>query len=393
MRIVYISLEYLQPIFSGNGALARMQVSELLNQKNILLLFCGNEYGKQIIEKSTPNFQVISINHNSQRDLSLHADYKSFNKGILEKKSSIHAFKPEIIIINDWHAFNAAIELKNELKIPLIYQFFRIFSRDPNFFSNNAEYEQMRKIEESLVQNATLAVQLSEDTKNWCVNNFHVPTEVLYPPLKNEYISEFKKLEQIKPKYFHDPIRFITFVRISPEKQLEEMLQFVAACDFEWELLISGEKVNQKYWDKINSLINDLQIQNRVRFLGVLPIPDLIKQLLDSDAYIHPARYEPFGISIMEAALTGIPVILDISPKIGAGELLSDNKSCIRLDYLHPKEAASRLKAFIQNPQQWESIGKHGQSIAQQLRVEKSIEKLIGYIKKIQYEQLTHSVK
>jgi glycosyltransferase involved in cell wall biosynthesis len=326
------------------------------------------------------NLQVISIPIKSRRELGIHADFISFNVGILENKEIIIQFNPEIIIINDWHAHSAALTLKNELNLPLYYQFFRIFSRDSSFFSDPSEFTRLREIEISLAQAATLCIQLSEDTKEWCVNNFHVPTEVLYPPLKNEYIAEFSKLAASKPKFFHNPVRFMTFVRISPEKQLEEMLQVLAACKFDWELLISGERVNESYWNKINDLIVQLKIQKKVHFLGVLPVSELIKQLFDSDAYIHPARYEPFGISIMEAALTGIPVILDKSPKIGAGELLVEDESCIRLDYLQPNEAAKEITRLIENLAHWEKIGNNGQKIASELRVSKSIEKLLTYI-------------
>ena len=47
MRFLYISIEYLEPIFSGNGALARMQTEELLRQGHSLLICCGNELGNR----------------------------------------------------------------------------------------------------------------------------------------------------------------------------------------------------------------------------------------------------------------------------------------------------------------------------------------------------------
>jgi glycosyltransferase involved in cell wall biosynthesis len=48
---------------------------------------------------------------------------------------------------------------------------------------------------------------------------------------------------------------------------------------------------------------------SELRFLGMLPTPDLARTYRGALAYVHPARCEGFGIPMLEAAVAGTPVI------------------------------------------------------------------------------------
>jgi glycosyltransferase involved in cell wall biosynthesis len=47
-----------------------------------------------------------------------------------------------------------------------------------------------------------------------------------------------------------------------------------------------------------------------VTFLGHLPGPDLARWLSRAAIFAHPARYEPFGLAVLEAALSGCALVL-----------------------------------------------------------------------------------
>jgi glycogen synthase len=53
-----------------------------------------------------------------------------------------------------------------------------------------------------------------------------------------------------------------------------------------------------------------------VRSLGRLPAADLQEQLATSAIYAFPARYEPFGLSVLEAALSGCALVLGDIPTL-----------------------------------------------------------------------------
>jgi len=50
--------------------------------------------------------------------------------------------------------------------------------------------------------------------------------------------------------------------------------------------------------------------RGRVQFLGELPAQAVVAQLAQTSIYALPARYEPFGLSVLEAALSGCALVL-----------------------------------------------------------------------------------
>ncbi len=54
----------------------------------------------------------------------------------------------------------------------------------------------------------------------------------------------------------------------------------------------------------------------RLRFLGRLPAEDLARQYGRASIYALPARYEPFGLSVLEAALAGCALVLGDIPSL-----------------------------------------------------------------------------
>ncbi len=66
------------------------------------------------------------------------------------------------------------------------------------------------------------------------------------------------------------------------------------------------------------ALARELNIADRVVFRD--PIPEVWRYYHALDVYVHPARWEEFGMSVLEALACGLPVITGAS--VGAAELL-----------------------------------------------------------------------
>jgi glycogen synthase len=54
----------------------------------------------------------------------------------------------------------------------------------------------------------------------------------------------------------------------------------------------------------------------RAHLLGHLPEPDLARWLGRASIFAHPARYEPFGLAVLEAALAGCALVLGDLPSL-----------------------------------------------------------------------------
>lgn len=83
-----------------------------------------------------------------------------------------------------------------------------------------------------------------------------------------------------------------------------------------------------------------------VRCLGQLPQDDLVKWLAQSAIYAMPARYEPFGLSALEAALSGCCLVLGDVPSLR--EVWDD--SAVFVDPENHCELRSALRTLTARP-------------------------------------------
>ena len=89
-------------------------------------------------------------------------------------------------------------------------------------------------------------------------------------------------------------------------------------------LIGDGEEKN-----KIEEKVNQLGLKEKVRFLGVRN--DVDKLLQSMDAFVFPSLFEGFGLAILEAEATGIPIFATkgtIAPEVK----ISDNMYLVSLD-------------------------------------------------------------
>ena len=53
----------------------------------------------------------------------------------------------------------------------------------------------------------------------------------------------------------------------------------------------------------------ELELSDRVRFLGQLPNPDAVARAAGCDVFVMPGVEEPFGVAFVEAMAAGLPAI------------------------------------------------------------------------------------
>ena len=106
----------------------------------------------------------------------------------------------------------------------------------------------------------------------------------------------------------------------------------------------------------------ELGLRDRVHFLGKISrIPALMRSC---DLFVIPSRYESFGMVVLEALASGLPVIL--SSKVGAVELVSD--VCRVLD--NPDDSgglAAMMTDLLASPEERDRLAKAGRERAMQV--------------------------
>lgn len=109
-------------------------------------------------------------------------------------------------------------------------------------------------------------------------------------------------------------------------------------------------------------LAEQLGLSDRVHFLdnpsGI--VPELMRSV---DIFVFPSRYEPFGLVVIEAMASGLPVVTAITT--GASELISPECGVVLSDTEDRKGLAEALCQLASNPELRHSMGKAARTVAE----------------------------
>lgn len=113
----------------------------------------------------------------------------------------------------------------------------------------------------------------------------------------------------------------ITTSRLVHKNAVDDVIRALALLPDRVKFLVLGIGSDE---EKLKRLVSDLQLQDRVRFLGQIPHVEMPKYLKISDIFIRPARSEGMGNSFVEAFAAGLPVIA--TQEGGIADFLFDRK-------------------------------------------------------------------
>lgn len=85
-------------------------------------------------------------------------------------------------------------------------------------------------------------------------------------------------------------------------------------------------------------LAKELNVMESVNFIGFVPNSNLVNYLHENDLFINTTNYESFGVSLMEAASTGIPIV---STNVGEIPYIWKNNENILLTKVNDKDDLS----------------------------------------------------
>ncbi|HPH62573.1 MAG: glycosyltransferase family 4 protein [Paludibacteraceae bacterium] len=186
-----------------------------------------------------------------------------------------------------------------------------IFLKYPEFYPWIDRYTFRKKYTHSCLA-ADRIIAISEQTKidliEW-IGADESKIDVVYQgcnPMFHQEVNEEKK-QQVRERYML-PSEFMLIVcAIERRKNHEIILEAMHRCKSDLPLVIIGR--SSEYKQTLLSLIEKYGLQNRVILLHDVPTADLPAIYRAASLFVYPSHFEGFGIPILEAMTSGLPVI------------------------------------------------------------------------------------
>ena len=177
---------------------------------------------------------------------------------------------------------------------------------------------------------------------------------------------ERKKIFQLeeRKKDINKKIFLLSVARFAKEKKGFDLIPLIAKLlnqrkiDFQWTIVGYNsnqirEIENMKSFDKNFKYLENINNLDEKFF----PHSDLIKVYKDNHIYINLARIESFGITIMEALASGLPVI-SFDTK-GGNELIKNNYNGIITKNFSPEQIVDAIVQYYENKALYEKHKKN----------------------------------
>eukprot|EP00117_Sycon_ciliatum_P036693 scpid41979/ scgid1621/ len=179
-RVLFVTLEYADPIFSGNGVLSRTMVNALLALDYEVLVVCAvpsTSASDLLSSSSSAEHALQRFNGSSGTSHSLlsvavpvskwlrldrHSAWQEFAMGMASLRSQVEAFGVDIVMAVDWSGWHALERLKDLWRSkPAYFLNFRVFSRSTELLQSDGDRRFYADHECCALANSTSTIALS----------------------------------------------------------------------------------------------------------------------------------------------------------------------------------------------------------------------------------------
>jgi glycosyltransferase involved in cell wall biosynthesis len=204
-----------------------------------------------------------------------------------------------------------------------------IFLEYPALYKSFDRYVYEKKVQYG-ANHASRIIAVSNQTKQDIIRFLKVDEDrirVVYQGCHRQFYSRASEESlSYARKQFALPGEYLLYVgTIEERKNLLKIVEALNEGKIECPLVVVGRKTS--YYNQVKAYIEKHGIRN-VHFLDQVQVSDLPAIYQASSGFIYPSAYEGFGIPILEALNSGIPVITSaggcLEETAGKGGLLID---------------------------------------------------------------------
>ncbi len=237
--------------------------------------------------------------------------------------------KPDIIISHGNRAINFARFLRNkDIKLVGV--------------SHNYSYKYLKKCDYVLT--------LTDKLKQHLIRQEFPDSKCL--PISNMLRTQ---KEYKKPNKFGEIITIGSVGRFVKKKGFSDLINSISILKNQGhkvQLLLGGNGPEE---ESLKKQVNDLELQNEIKFLGWVEDMDAFWPKID--IFCLPSIEEPFGIIVLEAMQASKPVISTKSG--GPNEIIRHKQDGLLTNINSPTDLAENIAKIIQNPESASSYTKN----------------------------------
>ncbi|MEK6843697.1 MAG: glycosyltransferase family 4 protein [Candidatus Micrarchaeota archaeon] len=378
LKIAMLGWEF-PPFISGGLGVHCFELTKALGERGVLVDFYMPK--SQIVPDSPhPNVKIIPVDYSSfEGEIDLHdaefGPYYKFLKTIAQTTQSdqnsrefvetesesygLNFFEAvgrynflvaklveimhkkrhyDLIHAHDWITAKAGISASKKIRKKLIFTF---HSTEFDRTANLSPFDWILAIESEAAKNAAHIIAVSNMTRMHVSEKFQVSPNKISVVYNGVDMSKFKS--NAKKEHFGISGSVVLFHgRLSIQKGPDYFLRAakrVLQLKPDVRFIISGKG------DMLPQLLSDaisLGIMDKVTFTGYVSNEHLPYLYSIADVYVLPSVSEPFGLTVLEAMINGVPAI--VSKSSGVSEIINH---CLRVDFWDVDEMASKILAVL----------------------------------------------
>jgi glycosyltransferase involved in cell wall biosynthesis len=204
-----------------------------------------------------------------------------------------------------------------------------IFLRYPDYYNTIDAYIYKKKFKRAC-QTANLILAASQQTKSDISEYFKIEEQkikVLYQDCDDAFAKQYSTIEKEKMiAQYNLPKQFILSVgTIEKRKNQLTILKALAELSIDWNLVLIGKKTD--YAKELFDFASSNNLKDRIHFLENISFNDLPIIYQCSQVFIYISEFEGFGIPVLEAMKSKIPIITSNTSSLP--EVIGPNGNCI----------------------------------------------------------------
>jgi len=377
---------------TGGQTIYVLQLAKALGKKNIKIDILTRQFDNAIQEEQIfPNVKIVRIPCGPKTFVQKEKLYEIMPEFVENFMKYIEKNKKEYDLIHShyWDGGYAGYLLAKMLDIPHVYTPHSLGKLKKIEMEEHIEEMPLKKlkpvyryhvriaIEQKIMNSADAIVVICETTRIQILQHYLVDFEslnVIYPGIETDAFNTKETQEDKKLNLGKNVI--LTVSRMVPAKGMDRLIAALGTIknDVDFHLYIAGETntdVESKSKEEITTesqikdLIKKYKMEKMVTMIGYLPhdtvLPAYYRQ---SDIFVLAGRYEPFGLTTLEAMACGTTSI--VSSVAGSREVIIDGLNGYIVDTHDRKLLGQKILQLLKDQKLRQKISENAAFTMQQ---------------------------